>query len=107
MFFGSERLKVFSRALQTFFMGDVYLHIELLGLRSWTKMNPLKFKVCVIETLPNAEFNVELKNGHRLLGRISEEMKHKLVTILPGDVVTIVLSPEDLNLGRIIYRASS
>jgi translation initiation factor IF-1 len=61
----------------------------------------------VIETLPNAEFNVELKNGHRLLGRISEEMKHKFVTILPGDVVTIVLSPEDLNLGRIVCRASS
>ena len=61
----------------------------------------------VIETLPNAEFNVELKNGHRLLGRISEEMKHKFIRILPGDLVTIALSPDDLDRGRIVYKTSS
>ncbi len=60
----------------------------------------------VIETLPNAEFNIELKNGHRLLGRISKDMKHRFVRILPGDVVTIALSPEDLNRGRIVFRAA-
>ncbi len=57
----------------------------------------------VIETLPNAEFNIELKNGHRLLGRVSKKMKPHFVRILPGDVVTIALSPDDLNRGRIVY----
>jgi translation initiation factor IF-1 len=61
----------------------------------------------VIETLPNAEFNVELKNGHRLLGRVSRKMKPQFIRILPGDVVTITLSPDDLNRGKIVYRAPS
>ncbi len=58
----------------------------------------------VIETLPNAEFRVELKNGHRLLGRIAGEKKQNFIKILPGDVVTVALSPDDLNRGRIVYR---
>ena len=61
----------------------------------------------VIGTLPNAEFNIELKNGHRLLGRVSKRTKHDFIRILPGDVVTVALCPEDLNRGKILYRASS
>ncbi len=61
----------------------------------------------VIETLPNAQFRVELKNGHRLLGHISGKMKQNFIRILPGDMVTIALSPDDLNRGKIVYRASS
>ena len=57
----------------------------------------------VIETLPNAEFRVELKNGHRVLGHISGEMRHHFIKILSGDVVTIELSPNDLSRGRIVY----
>ena len=60
----------------------------------------------VIETLPNAEFRVELKNGHRVLGQISEKMKHNFIKILSGDMVTIELFPYDLSRGRIIYKAS-
>jgi len=58
----------------------------------------------VVETLPNAMFRVELKNGHRLLAHISGKMRMHYIKILPGDRVTVELSPYDLNRGRIVYR---
>jgi translation initiation factor IF-1 len=61
----------------------------------------------VIETLPNAQFRVELRNGHRLLGHIAGKVKQNFIRILPGDMVTIALSPDDLNQGQIVYKASS
>ena len=61
----------------------------------------------VIETLPNAMFRVELDNGHRLLAHISGKMRMHYIKILPGDRVTVVMSPYDLNRGRITYRTKS
>jgi len=58
----------------------------------------------VIETLPNAMFRVELENGHRVLAHISGKMRLHFIKILPGDKVTVELSPYDLNRGRITYR---
>ncbi len=58
----------------------------------------------VIETLPNAMFRVELKNGHRVLAHISGKMRMHFIKILPGDTVTVELSPYDLTRGRIVYR---
>ncbi len=58
----------------------------------------------VIEPLPNAMFRVELENGHRVLAHISGKMRLHFIKILPGDKVTVELSPYDLNRGRIIYR---
>lgn len=58
----------------------------------------------VIETLPNAMFRVELTNGHILLAHISGKMRMHYIRILPGDRVTVELSPYDLNRGRITYR---
>jgi translation initiation factor IF-1 len=58
----------------------------------------------VVETLPNAMFRVELENGHRVLAHISGKMRLHFIKILPGDRVTVELSPYDLNRGRIIYR---
>ncbi len=58
----------------------------------------------VVETLPNAMFRVELENGHRVLAHISGKMRLHFIKILPGDKVTVELSPYDLNRGRIIYR---
>jgi translation initiation factor IF-1 len=58
----------------------------------------------VIETLPNAVFRVELETGHRVLAHISGKMRLHFIKILPGDKVTVELSPYDLNRGRIIYR---
>ena len=58
----------------------------------------------VAETLPNAMFRVALENGHRILAHISGKMRMHFIRILPGDKVTIQLSPYDLTRGRITYR---
>lgn len=58
----------------------------------------------VIETLPNATFKVELDNGHVVLAHISGKMRMHFIKILPGDKVTLELSPYDLTRGRITYR---
>jgi len=68
------------------------------------KEEALEVQGVVIETLPNAMFRVELKNGHRVLGHISGKMRKNFIRILPGDTVTVELSPYDLSKGRIIYR---
>ncbi len=59
----------------------------------------------VIEPLPNAMFRVELENGHKILAHISGKMRMHFIKILPGDKVTVELSPYDLTRGRITYRA--
>jgi len=59
----------------------------------------------VIEPLPNAMFRVELENGHRVLAHISGKMRMHFIKILPGDRVTVQLTPYDLTRGRIIYRS--
>ncbi|HGJ64761.1 TPA: translation initiation factor IF-1 [bacterium] len=58
----------------------------------------------VIESLGNAMFRVELENGHKVLAYLSGKMKMNLIKILPGDQVTVQLSPYDLTRGRIVYR---
>lgn len=59
----------------------------------------------VIEPLPNATFKVKLDNGHVVLAHISGKMRKYYIRILPGDRVTVELSPYDLSRGRITYRA--
>jgi translation initiation factor IF-1 len=59
----------------------------------------------VIEALPNAMFQVELENGHRILAHISGKLRMNFIRILPGDKVTVELSPYDLTRGRITWRA--
>ena len=59
----------------------------------------------VIEPLPNAMFRVELDNGHKVLAHVSGKMRKFFIRILPGDKVTVELSPYDLTRGRITYRA--
>lgn len=58
----------------------------------------------VVETLPNATFRVELPNGHRVLAHVSGKMRMNFIRILPGDTVTLELSPYDLSRGRIVRR---
>ena len=58
----------------------------------------------ILETLPNAMFKVELENGHKVLAHVSGKMRMHFIRILPGDKVTVELSPYDLTRGRIIYR---
>ena len=58
-----------------------------------------------METLPNAMFRVELANGHKVLAHVSGKMRMNFIRILPGDSVTLEISPYDLTRGRIIRRA--
>ncbi|MCU0530736.1 MAG: translation initiation factor IF-1 [Syntrophales bacterium] len=69
------------------------------------KEEPIEVEGTVIETLPNAMFRVELENGHRVLAHISGKMRMHFIKILPGDKVTVELSPYDLTRGRITYRS--
>jgi translation initiation factor IF-1 len=59
----------------------------------------------IVEPLPNAMFRVELANGHQVLAHISGKMRMHFIKILPGDRVTVQLSPYDLTRGRIVYRS--
>jgi translation initiation factor IF-1 len=58
----------------------------------------------VVEPLPNAMFRVELANGHKVLAHVSGKLRMHFIRILPGDRVTVELSPYDLTRGRIVYR---
>lgn len=59
----------------------------------------------VVEALPNAQFNVELENGHVVLAHISGKLRMNYIRILPGDKVTVEISPYDLTKGRITWRS--
>ena len=68
------------------------------------KEQAIKVDGTIIDTLPNATFKVELENGHRVLAHVSGKMRMHFIKILPGDKVTLELSPYDLTRGRIVYR---
>ena len=68
------------------------------------KEEPITLEGKVLETLPNAMFRVELPNGHRVLAHVSGKMRMNFIRILPGDTVTLELSPYDLSRGRIVRR---
>jgi len=59
----------------------------------------------ILESLPNAMFRVELENGHKVLAHISGKMRMNYIRILPGDKVTVELTPYDLSKARIVFRA--
>lgn len=69
-----------------------------------TKEDTLQVEGTIVEALPNTMFRVDLDNGHRILGHISGKMRKHYIRILPGDKVTVELSPYDLTRGRITYR---
>ena len=69
------------------------------------KEEPITVEGTVVEPLPNAMFRVELDNGHKVLAHVSGKMRKFFIRILPGDKVTVELSPYDLTRGRITYRA--
>ena len=68
------------------------------------KEEKLELEGRVIESLPNTQFLVELENGHRILAHVSGKIRMYYIRILPGDRVTVELSPYDLTRGRITYR---
>lgn len=68
------------------------------------KQDVIEMEGTILEALPNAMFNVELENGHVILGHISGKMRMNYIKILPGDKVLVQVSPYDLSRGRIVYR---
>ena len=69
------------------------------------KEEVLEVEGTVLEALPNAMFQVELENGHKVLAHISGKLRMHYIRILPGDKVTVEISPYDLTKGRITWRA--
>ena len=74
-------------------------------VRSMPKEEPIRVEATVREALPNATFKVVLENGHEVLAHVCGKMRMNFIRILPGDKVTIEMSPYDLRKGRIIYRS--
>jgi len=70
-----------------------------------TKEDAIEVMATVVEPLPNAMFKVELENKHQVLAHISGKMRKNFIRILPGDKVTVQLTPYDLTKGRITFRA--
>ena len=69
------------------------------------KEDMIEIEGTVVESLPNAMFQVELENGHKILAHISGKLRMNFIRILPGDKVTVEMSPYDLTRGRITWRA--
>jgi translation initiation factor IF-1 len=68
------------------------------------KKDSIRLQAKVVEALPNAMFRVELEGGHKVLAHVSGKMRMNFIRILPGDMVTVEMSPYDLNRGRIVLR---
>jgi translation initiation factor IF-1 len=68
------------------------------------KEETIRLEAIVREALPNAQFRVELPNGHKVLAHVSGKMRMHFIRILPGDLVTIEMSPENLSRARIVFR---
>ena len=79
--------------------------MQLREVVSLAKDDVLELEGTVVETLPNAMFKVELENGHQILAHISGKLRMNFIKILPGDRVTIEMSPYDLTRGRITWRS--
>ena len=69
-----------------------------------SKVDVIEVEGVVVEALPNAMFKVKLENEHIVLAHVSGKMRMNFIRILPGDRVTLELTPDDLNRGRITYR---
>jgi translation initiation factor IF-1 len=69
------------------------------------KKDAIRLEAKVIDALPNAMFRVELENGHQILAHVSGKMRMHFIRILPGDTVTVEMSPYDLTRGRIVLRS--
>ena len=70
-----------------------------------SQIDAIRMQGEILENLPNATFLVKLENGHVVLGHISGKMRMHYIRILPGDKVTVELTPYDLSRGRIVFRA--
>lgn len=85
--------------------GTVGFNIDwLFGVSDIAKRDAIRVDAKVLEALPNAMFKVALENGHEILAHVSGKMRMHYIKILPGDEVTVEVSPYDLTRGRIVLR---
>lgn len=68
------------------------------------KEEPLRVEGKIVEALPNTQFTVEIQTGHRILAHIAGKMRKNFIKIVPGDKVTVEITPYDKTKGRIVYR---
>ncbi len=85
-------------------LGRAYAELLMEEIKYMSKSDVIEIEGTVVEKLPNTMFQVELENGHRVLAHISGKLRQNFIRILPGDRVTLELSPYDLSKGRIIWR---
>lgn len=116
VFIGDISLEIQSSLLETGRITNSKLRFTIAKLKSevvidlkkgdhmMAKEEAIEVEGTVVETLPNAMFNVELENGHTVLAHVSGKIRMHFIRILPGDKVTVELSPYDLTKGRITYR---
>jgi translation initiation factor IF-1 len=84
------------------FWPNQFIHLQ--EEKNMSKQDVIEVEGKVLEALPNAMFQVELENGHVVLAHVSGKIRMNFIRILPGDKVTIELTPYDLTRGRITYR---
>ena len=90
--------------LNTLLTTGKWKRVDTGGKKVMSKADVIEVEGVVVEKLPNAFFKVELENGHQILATISGKLRMNFIRILPGDKVTIEMSPYDLTKGRIIWR---
>ena len=88
-----------SRGLESPFFGRAHPEESHMA-----KEEPIEVQALVKEALPNARFRVELEGGHKVLAHVAGKLRKHWIRILPGDTVTVQMSPYDLTKGRIVYR---
>ena len=103
----------FAKPIEQYLFGNLLTEIQVFmylkdiirGGYDMPKADEIEMEGTVLEKLPNAMFQVELENGLKVLAHISGKLRMNYIKILPGDKVTVVLSPYDLTKGRITWRA--
>jgi len=101
-----EAMQIDTKNTEVYICGlkDMIEEVTVLLKNKGVKEEAIQVEGTIIETLPNAMFRVELENKHVVLAHVSGKMRMHFIKILPGDKVTVELSPYDLTRGRIIYR---
>ena len=79
--------------------------MQFKEVKHLSKEDVIEVEGTILEALPNATFQVELQNGHKILAHVSGKLRMNFIRILPGDKVTVEMSPYDLTKGRITWRA--
>ena len=104
-FMSQVQAYVMSHQYESLLKKAISRELDSRPARAMSKEDVIEMQGEVLENLPNATFRIKLENGHVVLGHISGKMRMHYIRILPGDKVTVQLTPYDLTKGRIVFRA--